>query len=96
MVQYLKSMQGKYRDTGHLLVLFGDDFQYENGLFAFYNLDRLIEAVNALQAKEQAPLFHLRYSTPSDYIYGLKYQLKNPEFEGWPVKTDDFFPYADA
>jgi len=23
------------------------------------------------------------------------YQQKNPTFEGWPVKQDDFFPYAD-
>lgn len=48
LIRYLNGLKGKYKDTGHLMVLFGDDFQYENGLFAFYNLDTLIEAVNEL------------------------------------------------
>ena len=46
MIEYLKSLRSKYRDTGHLMVLFGDDFQYENGLMAYFNLDTLIETVN--------------------------------------------------
>jgi hypothetical protein len=96
MINYLKTLKTKYQDTGHLMVLFGDDFMYENALMAYYNLDALIESVNALQKKEKYPLFELRYSTPSDYIEGLKYGVKNPKFEGWPVKTDDFFPYADG
>ena len=97
MLRYLYSLTKKYQDTGHLMVLFGDDFQYENGLMGYYNLDALIQTVNEKQAKETYQSFHLRYSTPSDYIQGLKeYQNKNPKFGGWPVKTDDFFPYADA
>ncbi len=33
--------------TGHLMLNFGQDFQYENADYYFRNLDRLIDAVNA-------------------------------------------------
>jgi len=48
MISYLKRLKIKYQDTGHLMVLFGDDFMYENALMAYYNLDSLIESVNAI------------------------------------------------
>uniref|UniRef100_A0A672K5J2 Alpha-mannosidase n=1 Tax=Sinocyclocheilus grahami TaxID=75366 RepID=A0A672K5J2_SINGR len=64
------------------------NFQYENANLWYKNMDKLIKYVNALQAKGSK--VNVLYSTPSCYLQELN--LANLT---WPLKTDDFFPYAD-
>ena len=48
------------------------------------NLDRLIHYVNA------DGRINVLYSTPFQYV-----EAKHSYYAEWPLKTDDFFPYAD-
>ena len=50
----------------------------------FKNIDKMIKYTNRID-----PGVNLFYSTPSCYLKAL-----NEAGETWPVKTDDFFPYA--
>ncbi|CAK8687802.1 unnamed protein product [Clavelina lepadiformis] len=77
--------QAKHFKTNHIMMTMGSDFQYENAIMWFKNLDKLIKYVNA--AKKNVTVF---YSTPSCYLYAL-----NQADKEWTVKTDDFFPYAE-
>jgi hypothetical protein len=63
----------------------GSDFNYMAGQFWFTNMDKLIKAVRADGKVD------IKYSTP--YEYTLAKLASNVTF---PVKTDDFFPYADG
>ncbi|KAI5089006.1 lysosomal alpha-mannosidase isoform X1, partial [Silurus meridionalis] len=74
--------------TNHIIMTMGSDFQYENAIPWYKNMDKLIHYVNARQAKGSR--VHVLYSTPSCYLQELN--LANTT---WPLKTDDFFPYAD-
>ena len=82
-----------YKQTGHLFVIFGDDFGFENALYIFYNIDNLIAAVNE---KTDDHGYMVKYSTPTEYIQGLKqFQESDKKFSGWPIRHGDMFPYAD-
>ena len=74
--------------TNNLIMTMGDDFLYSNARMYFKNLDKLIYYVNRRQSNGSK--INIFYSTPSCYLYSL---FKSNET--WPVKTDDFFPYAD-
>ncbi|KAI5618655.1 lysosomal alpha-mannosidase isoform X1, partial [Silurus asotus] len=74
--------------TNHIIMTMGSDFQYENAIPWYKNMDKLIHYVNSRQAKGSR--VHVLYSTPSCYLQELN--LANTT---WPLKTDDFFPYAD-
>ena len=50
----------------------------------YKNLDKLIHYVN------EEGRINAFYSTPADYV-----DAKNAYGDEWPLKTDDFFPYAD-
>ncbi|XP_067244068.1 lysosomal alpha-mannosidase [Chanodichthys erythropterus] len=80
--------QATFYKTNHIIMTMGSDFQYENANLWYKNLDKLIKYVNALQAKGSK--VNVLYSTPSCYLQELN--LANLT---WPLKTDDFFPYAD-
>eukprot|EP00913_Durusdinium_trenchii_P014017 g13162.t1 len=78
----------------NIMMTMGSDFQYEDLLFGcredaltwFYNLDRLIQHVN------EDGRIKVFYSTPSRYV-----EAKQKEtMVKWPLKEDDFFPYADG
>ncbi|XP_016121993.1 lysosomal alpha-mannosidase-like, partial [Sinocyclocheilus grahami] len=81
--------QAAFYKTNHIIMTMGSDFQYENANLWYKNMDKLIKYVNALQAKGSK--VNVLYSTPSCYLQELN--LANLT---WPLKTDDFFPYADA
>jgi hypothetical protein len=70
--------------TSRVQEYFGSDFNYENANTWFTNIDKLIHYAN------QDGRVNVFYSTPSQYaeakIAGASY----------PLKTDDFFPYADC
>ncbi|GLV45785.1 Lysosomal alpha-mannosidase II [Carabus blaptoides fortunei] len=76
--------QASYYKTNNIIITMGDDFHYQDALYYFKNLDKLISAVNKLQTKTK-----VFYSSPSCYIKAL-----NEANQRWSVKTDDFFPYA--
>ncbi|XP_063787232.1 lysosomal alpha-mannosidase [Pseudophryne corroboree] len=78
----------KYR-SNHLVMTMGSDFQYENAIPWFKNMDKLIDLVNAKQVNGSK--MNVIYSTPSCYLNAL-----NRVPLSWPMKTDDFFPYADG
>ncbi|TRY82085.1 hypothetical protein DNTS_024091 [Danionella cerebrum] len=80
--------QAAFYKTNHIIMTMGSDFQYENANLWYKNMDKLIKYVNALQAKGSK--VNVLYSTPSCYLQEL-----NQANLTWPLKTDDFFPYAD-
>ncbi|KAH0629645.1 hypothetical protein JD844_011874 [Phrynosoma platyrhinos] len=75
--------------TNHIVMTMGSDFQYENALLWYKNLDKLIKHVNAKQVSGSH--VNVLYSTPSCYLWEL-----NKANISWTVKYDDFFPYADG
>ena len=82
---YLIHLADHYR-TNHLLVPFGDDFNYMNAQSYFHNLDKIIDYVN--KHYDDVNLF---YSTPYEYVDAVhKADIK------WPTKYDDLFPYSDG
>ncbi|XP_062846006.1 lysosomal alpha-mannosidase [Trichomycterus rosablanca] len=80
--------QAKTYKSNHIIMTMGSDFQYENANPWYKNMDKLIRYVNARQAKGSK--VNVFYSTPSCYLQEL-----NQADLTWPLKTDDFFPYAD-
>lgn len=64
----------------------GEDFQYTNSRMWYKNVDKLIKYINS------RPEFGvtIAYSTPGEYIAAIQ-----KEKATYPIKTDDFFPYAD-
>merc|ERR1719476_1013771 len=63
----------------------GSDFQYESARNWYTNLDKLIHYGN------KDGRINIFYSTPERYV-----AAKAKEQGSWPLKTDDFFPYADG
>lgn len=85
LVLYFKSQSVHFRSS-HLMHTLGEDFHYANARMWFKNIDKLIKFINA------RPEFGVKliYSTPSKYIKQIQ-----SESNKYPIKTDDFFPYAD-
>ncbi|XP_020699956.1 alpha-mannosidase [Dendrobium catenatum] len=77
--------QANVTRTNHIMWTMGDDFQYEYAESWFRQMDKLINYVN------QDGRIHALYSTPSFYT-----DAKHAANESWPLKTDDYFPYADS
>lgn len=69
---------------GDIMLTIGSDFQFANAHLQFKNLDKLIHHVNA---DGRVNAF---YSTPAQYV-----AAKHGYGARWPLKEDDFFPYAD-
>lgn len=67
-------------------MLFRDDFRYMNAFQNYENMDAMISYMNENYGEK----YHLRYSTPSDYVDAVyKHNVS------WPTKYDDLFPYSD-
>ncbi|XP_077246588.1 alpha-mannosidase-like [Tasmannia lanceolata] len=77
--------QANVTRTNHIMWTMGDDFQYQYAESWFKQMDKFIHYVN-MDAQVNA-----FYSTPSIYT-----DAKNAANESWPLKTDDYFPYADS
>ncbi|GMI86351.1 hypothetical protein like AT5G66150 [Hibiscus trionum] len=71
--------------TNHIMWTMGDDFQYQYAETWFRQMDKFIHYVN------KDSRVNALYSTPSLYT-----DAKNAANEPWPIKTDDYFPYADS
>ncbi|GER45572.1 alpha-mannosidase [Striga asiatica] len=76
--------QANVTRSNHVMWTMGTDFKYQYAETWFRNMDKLIHYVN------QDGRVNALYSSPSIYT-DTKYALN----ESWPLKTDDYFPYAD-
>ncbi|OIW19935.1 hypothetical protein TanjilG_30849 [Lupinus angustifolius] len=76
--------QANITRTNHIMWTMGTDFKYQYAHTWFRQMDKFIHYVN------QDARVHALYSTPSIYT-----DAKHAANEVWPLKTDDFFPYAD-
>ncbi|XP_023550350.1 probable alpha-mannosidase At5g13980 isoform X1 [Cucurbita pepo subsp. pepo] len=76
--------QANITRTNHIMWTMGTDFKYQYAHTWFRQLDKLIHYVN------KDGRVNALYSTPSVYT-----SAKFATNSSWPVKTDDFFPYAD-
>jgi hypothetical protein len=74
--------------TLHLIWTMGSDFQYTNARGWYKNLDKLIHYTNL---NTSAHGVNLLYSDPGSYT-----QAKLAQDAPWPLKTDDYMPYADG
>ncbi|KAJ7944151.1 Alpha-mannosidase [Quillaja saponaria] len=77
--------QANVTRTNHIMWTMGDDFQYQYAESWFKQMDKLIHYVN------KDGTVNALYSTPSIYT-----NEKNAANQAWPLKTDDYFPYADS
>ncbi|KAK7250817.1 hypothetical protein RIF29_33527 [Crotalaria pallida] len=77
--------QANVTRTNHIMFTMGDDFQYQYAETWFKQMDKLIHYVN------KDGRVNALYSTPSIYT-----DAKNAANISWPLKTDDYFPYADG
>jgi len=99
--EFVEKIMGQANATqgNNIMLTMGSDFQYENALENFYNLDTLIKNVVLSQSKGEVNPDLLRpyekinifYSDPATYT-----AAKNQEKIDWEVKRDDFFPYSDC
>ncbi|KAL5063661.1 hypothetical protein RYX36_025398 [Vicia faba] len=78
-------IQANVTRTNHIMWTMGDDFQYQYAESWFKQMDKLIHYVN------KDGRLNALYSTPSIYT-----NAKNAANQLWPLKTDDYFPYADG
>ncbi|XP_042478440.1 alpha-mannosidase [Macadamia integrifolia] len=76
--------QANVTRSNHIMWTMGDDFKYQYAESWFKEMDKLIHYVN------KDGRVNALYSTPSLYV-----DAKNAANESWPLKTDDYFPYAD-
>ncbi|KAI9166079.1 hypothetical protein LWI28_025899 [Acer negundo] len=77
--------QANVTRDNHIMWTMGDDFQYQYAESWFKQMDKLIHYVN------KDGRVNAFYSTPSIYT-----DVKNAANISWPLKTDDYFPYADG
>ncbi|KAH9329200.1 hypothetical protein KI387_001308, partial [Taxus chinensis] len=78
-------IQANVTRTNHIMWTMGTDFQYQYANSWFMEMDKLIHYVN------KDGRVNALYSTPSIYA-----DSKHAANESWPLKLDDFFPYADS
>ncbi|XP_072971549.1 probable alpha-mannosidase At5g13980 [Typha angustifolia] len=76
--------QANITRTNHIMFTMGTDFKYQYANSWFRQMDKFIHYVN------MDGRVNVLYSTPSIYT-DAKYAAN----ETWPLKLDDFFPYAD-
>ncbi|KAL4634653.1 hypothetical protein ACB092_04G216100 [Castanea dentata] len=76
--------QANITRTNHIMWTMGTDFKYQYAHTWFKQMDKFIHYVN------QDGRVNALYSTPSIYT-----DAKHAAKEAWPIKTDDYFPYAD-
>ncbi|KAL5862667.1 hypothetical protein ACOSQ3_000181 [Xanthoceras sorbifolium] len=76
--------QANITRTNHIMWTMGTDFKYQYAHTWFRQMDKFIHYVN------QDGRVNALYSTPSIYT-DAKYAAN----ESWPLKTEDYFPYAD-
>ncbi|XP_065568469.1 lysosomal alpha-mannosidase-like isoform X3 [Artemia franciscana] len=84
-IKYVNEAASAYA-TNNILITMGNDFNYQFAISWYKNLDKLIRYVNKGTSRSGVYAF---YSTPGCYLNSLSKANKE-----WPIKEDDFFPYA--
>eukprot|EP01102_Stenamoeba_stenopodia_P022689 TRINITY_DN9548_c0_g1_i1.p1 TRINITY_DN9548_c0_g1~~TRINITY_DN9548_c0_g1_i1.p1 ORF type:complete len:992 (-),score=225.36 TRINITY_DN9548_c0_g1_i1:87-2999(-) len=74
--------------TNQILVTFGCDFQFQDAIINFKNMDKLMAYINANPDVYGLNVF---YSTPSIYVNAV-----HATGQAFELKTDDIFPYASG
>ncbi|CAN1839064.1 Probable alpha-mannosidase At5g13980 [Linum perenne] len=85
--------QANITRTNHIMFTMGTDFQYQYATTWFRPMDKLIHYLNLVIFAQDVGLdgrVNAFYSTPSIYT-----DAKHSANETWPLKAEDFFPYAD-
>eukprot|EP00039_Didymoeca_costata_P021504 m.344721 g.344721 ORF g.344721 m.344721 type:complete len:1047 (-) comp25011_c0_seq1:126-3266(-) len=80
---------GENTRGNHVMFTLGGDFQYMAAPHWYNNLDKMIHYVN-LDGRVNA-----FYSNMSAYVASKQISTSDEGNIEWPLKTDDFFPYAD-
>ncbi|XP_071733945.1 probable alpha-mannosidase At5g13980 isoform X1 [Rutidosis leptorrhynchoides] len=75
--------QANITRTNHVMWTMGTDFKYQYAESWYRNMDKFIHYVN------KDGRVNALYSTPSIYT-----DAKHAETDTWPLKEDDYFPYA--
>ena len=96
-VKYLESYVMAY-NSNNILVIFGDDFGWENAQFGYWNIDVMIEEFRRANASnfkfsKQEHTFELKYSTPNRFVRAVKAEHQGVNMLEW--FRGDFFPYID-
>ena len=107
-LSHIKAQANSYAGR-HTTITMGMDFYYRDAAKWFDNLDLLMAKVNELGVRDRV---HVLYSTPECYLQALRDEhgarqgppsavqaftaSTNLPSMRWPVKIDDFFPYADV
>nr|KJB76311.1 hypothetical protein B456_012G082700 [Gossypium raimondii] len=76
--------QANITRTNHIMWTMGTDFRYQYAHTWYRNMDKLIHYVN------KDGRVNALYSTPSIYT-----DAKYATSKSWPLKIEDYFPYAD-
>ena len=76
--------QAAHTQSNHQMWACGSDFQYQNAVHWYHNLDKIIHYVN------QNGTVNAFYSTPSLYV-----DQKKRSVGSWEKRYDDIFPLAD-
>ena len=81
--------QARMTRGDHIMWTMGSDFNYMNADVWYWNLDKLIDAVNA------DGRITMKYSNPNAYVAAKKAEAASGVVK-WPTDSGDFFPYADG
>ena len=83
--------QAEHTRGSHVLFTMGSDYQYEAAEEWFESLDKIVTHVNAASATTGVSA---KYSSMDAYVAAKR--TDKSVVGGWPLKTDDMFPYADG
>ena len=79
--------RGAWFKTNNVLIPLGCDFEFQNALMKYKNMDKLIEYINN---HSQELGIRAQYSTLSDYFDAV-----HNTNQTWTVREFDFFPYIN-
>ena len=106
LVKFLKVQSDRTKGSNIMLTM-GEDFNYENSLTWYENMEKMTSSLLALQASGKvdvasmlAPRFNkinIFYSSPNAYSDCKFKEIRAAQKLDGPyeTKTDDFFPYSD-
>ena len=73
------------------MVLFGDDFTWQDTDYIFYNLDKLVKYFDYPESS-----LKLQYSTPSEYIDAIHRKKDIFTVSKSELYNEDMFPYGSV
>lgn len=89
---FIRSQASHYK-TNNIIITMGDDFNYQDAVSYYRNMDKLIEGFKLWPQKFRDQDINLFYSTPACYVKAVNDAVNSNDIE-LPLETYDFFPYA--